>query len=74
VTGVVVKVHDDFWVEVRPPKGLADAYAPNVTNYKNKEFMARLRGLKKGDSVTITFNTDFERHRILRLRVNDKAK
>jgi hypothetical protein len=36
--------------------------------------MAKLRGLKKGDSVTITFNTDFERHRILKLRVNDKAK
>jgi hypothetical protein len=74
VTGIVVKVHDDFWVEVKPRNGLADAYAPNLTNYKNKDFMAKLRGLKKGDSVTITFNTDFERHRILRLRVNDKAR
>jgi len=27
--------------------------------------------LKKGDSVTITFTTDFERHRILTLRTND---
>jgi hypothetical protein len=73
VTGLVVKVYDDFWVEVKPTNGLADAYAPGA-NYKNKEFMATLRGLKKGDSVTIRFNTDFERHRILSLRVNARAK
>jgi len=42
-------------------------------NYKDKEFMAKLKGLKKGDSVTIRFNTDFERHRILTLRVNDDS-
>jgi hypothetical protein len=30
--------------------------------------MAMLRGLKKGDAVTIQFTTDFERHRILSLR------
>jgi hypothetical protein len=70
VTGAVVKVYDDFWVEVKPKDGLADAYAPNATNYKDKDFMATLKGLKKGDSVTITFNTDGERHRILKLRVN----
>jgi hypothetical protein len=74
VTGLVVKVYDDFWVEVKPRNGVSDAYAPNATNYKNKEFMAKLRGLKTGDSVTITFNTDFERHRILKLRINNKAK
>ena len=28
VTGVVVKVYNDFWVEVKPKNGLADAYAP----------------------------------------------
>lgn len=75
VTGVVVKVYDKFWVEVKPKNGPADAYAPGGTNYNNKEFMAKLNGLKKGDSVTITFNTDFERHRILTLRINEeKAK
>jgi hypothetical protein len=75
VTGVVVKGYDNFWVEVKPKDGLADAYAPGSTNYNNKDFMAKLRGLKKGDSVTITFNTDFERHRILTLRINeDKTK
>jgi hypothetical protein len=75
VTGVVVKVHDQFWVEVKPKEGPADAFAPGSTNYNNKEFMAKLRGLKKGDSVTITYNTDLERHRILTLRINEeKAK
>jgi len=70
VTGVVVKVYNDFWVEVKPKDGPSDAYAPGA-NYKDKDFMAKLKGLKKGDSVTITFNTDFERHRILTLRTND---
>ena len=75
VTGVVVKVHDQFWVELKPKDGPADAFAPGSTNYNNKEFMAKLRGLKKGDSVTITYNTDLERHRILTLRINEeKAK
>ena len=32
--------------------------------------MERLRGLQAGDSVTITFTTDFERHRIMTLRKN----
>ncbi len=70
VTGVVVKVYNDFWVEVKPKTGLADAYAPGA-NYKDKDFMARLKGLKPGDSVTIKFYTDFERHRIETLRKNE---
>ena len=69
VTGDVVKVYNNFWVEVRPKKGVTDAYAPGA-NYNDKEFMALLKGLKEGDSVTITFTTDFERHRITTLRVN----
>jgi uncharacterized glyoxalase superfamily protein PhnB len=74
VTGVVVKVHNKFWIELKPKDGPANAYAPGA-NYNDKEFTAKLNGLKKGDSVTITFNTDFERHRILTLRVNEeKAK
>jgi hypothetical protein len=69
VTGLVVKVYNNFWVEVKPKNGLADAYAPGA-NYKDKAFMEKLRGLKPGDSVTITFTTDFERHRIQSLRKN----
>jgi len=52
VTGVVVKVYDQFWIEVKPKVGPSDAYAPGA-NYKNKDFMTKLRASKKGDSVTI---------------------
>jgi hypothetical protein len=69
VTGVVVKVHNDFWIELKPKRGVADAFAPGA-NYNDKVFMAKLRALKPGDSVTIRFTTDFERHRILTLRKN----
>jgi hypothetical protein len=72
-TGKVVKVHNDFWVEVKPKDGLADAFAPGA-NYNDKEFMAKLKGLKPGDSVTIKYNTDFERHRIQSLQINPKDK
>jgi hypothetical protein len=73
VTGEVVKVYNDFWVEVKPKKGLADAYAPGA-NYNDKNFMEQLKGLKAGDSVTITFTTDFERHRISTLRKNAASR
>jgi hypothetical protein len=69
VTGVVVKVYNDFWVEVKPKNGLADAYAPGA-NFNDKAFMAKVKGLQPGDSVTIKFTTDFERHRIQTLRIN----
>ena len=69
VTGEVVKVYNDFWVEVKPKHGVADAYAPGA-NYNDKDFMERLKGLKAGESVTITYFTDFERHRIKTLRKN----
>ena len=71
VTGVVVNVYNDFWVEVKPKDGPSDAYAPGAANYNDKDFMAKLKGLKPGDSVTIKFNTDSERHRILTLQKND---
>ncbi len=69
VTGVVVKVHNDFWIEVKPKKGVADAFAPGA-NYNDEAFMAKLKALQPGDSVTIRFTTDSERHRILALRKN----
>ena len=59
VTGDVVKVYNNFWVEVKPKKGVADAYAAGA-NFKDKAFMDKLKGLKPGESVTITFNTDFD--------------
>jgi hypothetical protein len=69
VTGTVVGVYNDFWVEVKPKTGVSDAYAPGA-NFKDKAFMEKLRGLKKGDSVTIQFTTDSERHRIVSLKKN----
>jgi hypothetical protein len=69
VTGVVVTLHNDFWLELKPKNGVADAFAPGA-NYNDKAFMAKLKALKPGDSVTIQFTTDFERHRIQALRKN----
>jgi hypothetical protein len=69
VTGTFVAMHGDFWIEVKFKSGVSDAFAPGA-NYKDKEFMDSLRALKKGDSVTITFTTDFERHRIVSLKKN----
>jgi hypothetical protein len=74
ITGVVVKVYDKFWVEIKPKDGLADAFAPGFDNYKDKTFMDTLNGLKPGDVVTITYNTDFERHRIQKLRIDKRAE
>jgi hypothetical protein len=71
ITGTVVKVHNDFWVEVKPKTGYADAFAPGGKNYNDKEFMARLKALKPGDSVTIQYTTDSERHRIAAFKVNE---
>jgi hypothetical protein len=71
ITGKVVKVHNEFWVEVKPKSGPADAFAPGASNWNDKEFMAMLKGLKPGDSVTIKYSTDFERHRIESLRKNN---
>ena len=70
ITGTVVKVHNEFWIELKPKDGLADAFAPGG-NYKNKEFMDMLKGLKPGDSVTIKYVTDSERHRIETLKKNE---
>ena len=69
VTGVVVNVHNDFWIELKPKRGVADAFAPGA-NYNDKAFMAKLKALQPGESVTIKFTTDFERHRIVSLRKN----
>lgn len=69
VTGIVVNVHNNFWIELKPRRGVANAFAPGA-NYNDKAFMEKLKALKPGDSVTIDFTTDFERHRIVRLRKN----
>jgi hypothetical protein len=72
VTGIVVNLHNGFWIELKPRNAPADAFAPGA-NYNDSAFMARLRALKPGDSVTIRYTTDFERHRIEALRKNAPA-
>jgi hypothetical protein len=74
ISGVVVKVYDNFWVEIKPKEGLANAFAPGIDNFKNKAFMEQLKSLQPGDSVTITYGTDFERHRIKTLQIDKRAK
>jgi hypothetical protein len=74
VVGQVVKVHDNFWVEVKPKDGPPNAFAPGFNNFKDKAFMESVRSLQPGDQVTITYVTDFERHRIQTLRIDKRAK
>jgi hypothetical protein len=73
ITGEVVKVHNNFWVEVKPKNAVPDAFAPGA-NYNDKAFMELLRGLKPGETVTISYNTDFERHRITSLRKHPASR
>jgi hypothetical protein len=70
MTGTVVKVYNDFWVEVKFKDSPNNAFAPTGNNYNNKAFMEGLKALRPGDSVTILFSTDFERHRIEWFRKN----
>ena len=44
VTGVVVKVYNDFWVEVKPKNGPSDAYAPGVPTTRTKTSWRSSRG------------------------------
>jgi hypothetical protein len=80
VTGVVLYANE-FWVLVKPRSGPPDAYAslfvpvlPKKYQEAYKPTLARLKALKKGDTVRIGFVTDFERHRILTLERIAKVK
>jgi len=72
VTGEVLAVHDNFWIEVKPKDGPPDGYALNYPPDKYKAVAETLKGLKKGDTVTLRFTTDFERHRIETLKKEEK--
>ncbi len=74
MTGTVVKVHNDFWIELKPRRGVADAFALGPANFNDKAFVEKMKALKPGDSVTIQFTTDFERHRIVAIRKNAPPK
>ena len=71
VTGAVVfTVKDGFWVAVKPRNGPPDGYADN---WPPGEMSKKLKTLNKGDTVTIKFHTDGERHRIESLDVVSRA-
>jgi len=67
VTGKVIAVHDNFWVEVKPSKGPPEGFAAGVPD-KSRQVLATLKTLQKDDTVTIRYYTDFERHRIISIR------
>ena len=68
VTGTVT-FSNDFWVAVKPQNGPPDGYA---SNWPPGAMVAKLKALKKGDTVTVKFHTDGERHRIDALEVVQK--
>ncbi len=63
VTGEVLHTYD-WWVEVKPKNGPPEGYALQFTADTNHEMANKLKTLKAGDTVTIKFMTDSERHRI----------
>lgn len=74
VSGTVIAVHDNFWLELQPQEGPPNAFAPGG-NYNDKAFMERFKALQPGDSITLEFSTDFERHRIVAFEKNpDRPK
>jgi hypothetical protein len=73
VTGVVLGTHG-WWVEIKPKNGVPDGYAATYPKEKWEATQKQLKELEKGDVVTISYYTDFERHRIESLRTVRKAK
>lgn len=68
VTGEVLAICNNFWIEVKPKDGVPDGYALNFPPEKYKAVAETLKALKKGDIVKLTYTTDFERHRLQTLQ------
>ena len=67
VTGKVLATHG-WWVEVKPRKGPPEGYAATYPKEQWKATEEKIKELKKGDTVVISYFTDFERHRITSIR------
>jgi hypothetical protein len=65
ITGKVVGVHGDFWIELKPKDGVPDGFAPGGDTWNDPKFKEWRSSLKPGDSVTLSYTTDGERHRIV---------
>jgi hypothetical protein len=63
VTGEVLANHE-WWIEVKPKDAVPERYAAKFPFDQHKDVTDKIKGLEKGDIVTITFVTDGERHRI----------
>jgi hypothetical protein len=63
VTGTVL-FSNDFWLVVKPKAGPPDGYALGAAPENAGLLGKRLKAVQKGDTVTLRFHTDFERHRI----------
>jgi hypothetical protein len=71
VTGKVIAVHDNFWVEVKPSNGPPEGFAAGAPDM-SRPIIETLKTLQKGDTVAIRYYTDFERHRIISIRKVEK--
>lgn len=67
VTGVVLATHG-WWVEVKPRNRAPEGYAATYPKEQWQATEAKIKELQKGDTVVISYYTDFERHRIRSLR------
>jgi hypothetical protein len=71
ITATVFEVHNNFWVELRPATGVPEGFALGAPD-KSKEVAALLKTLQKGDTVSLRYYTDFERHRIISMQRVEK--
>ncbi len=71
VRGVVLATHE-WWVEVKPKNGPPDGYACSYPEPLWKATMEKIKELKEGDEVVISYFSDFERHRIKEMKKIEK--
>lgn len=62
-TGVVLEPHE-WWVEVKPKKCSPEGYAAVCPAEHWKDAVEKIKDLRRGDTVVISYYIDFERHRI----------
>jgi hypothetical protein len=63
ITGTVLATHK-YWLEVRPKNGPPEGYCATYPKEVWDATEAKIGQLQKGDTVTIRYYTDIERHRI----------
>ncbi len=73
MTGKVLATHQ-WWVEIKPKNGPPEGFAATYPKEHWDATIAKIKTLKKGDTVTIRYYTDFERHRIQAMTVQKTKK